>query len=638
MVSKNKSISVSHKFQDSTMPRLSHQEQGFKLQKVSDLASSFVVLLSGLPPSLRYKWLSCAEMDHLFQDVGNTFLGIDSIRASCVHATKLGHLECRKFLKTCVRFYRLQRMESSSRTLQEERGANWVLQPLPSSYFTTEILLNHVRAVNDFVSYNEEIIATNKRKACEEAIIPRDESSTPTKRQNVEVHHQTPTSVTRPASLVEITCPPVAQITPEKDALSFQACRGWTGDQYEPLFRQSLTEFSYSVAMDAQPTHVFGIASVYINIKGASELAFCYEPEKGFKLRSKACTGRAADTTNRRFSLCGSCSLLVKAVSATANSASRPVKISPEMPATKANFTKLSPDGCVAFVKQVRKKKDQELQNVRRRESRLKKLMERGTSPIDDDHTLSSVQQILEAVAPYIDKTFGKDSERAIIWREALRQLVKPEGEGPMYHDIVLKYALSKLPKFSKATYESVQKLLFLPSRRHAQRISQKLVSGDEGLEDGPRNTACKTMKRVAKENGWTDDALDMVVTFDGMIMRGCLLLSGKKETKNKLVGCHLRESDSVIEKCFDDYVRKISAASLEQDTFESTLGEALTTNKEHLVYYAKSLKPGVDLCFIIAAYNLPSTQAHHISGHVYECILLLEENNFNVRILCADP
>ena len=254
------------------------------------------------------------------------------------------------------------------------------------------------------------------------------------------------------------------------------------------------------------------------------------------------------------------------------------------MPATKANFAKLMPDGCVAFVKQVRKKKDQELQNERRHGSRLKRLMEKGSSPIDDDDTLSSVKQILEAVAPHIDKTFGKDSERAITWREALQKLMKHEGEGPTHHGIALKHALSKLPKFSKATCESVQKLLFLPSRRHAQRTSQKLVSGDEGLEDGPRHTACKSMKRVAKENGWTDDALDMVVTFDGVIMRGCLLLSGKKETKNKLVGCHLLESDSVIEKCFDDCVRKISAASLEQGTFESTVGEALTANEERLV------------------------------------------------------
>ena len=127
-------------------------------------------------------------------------------------------------------------MESSSSTLHEERGAsNWSLPKLPSSYFTSEIFLDHVRAVNDFVSYNNEIIATKKREACEEAI-PPDESSTPSKQQNVEVHHQTPTSVTRPASLLEITCPPVAQITPEKEVASFQACRGWTGP---PLFPQS---------------------------------------------------------------------------------------------------------------------------------------------------------------------------------------------------------------------------------------------------------------------------------------------------------------------------------------------------------------------------------------------------------------
>jgi hypothetical protein len=74
--------------------------------------------------------------------------------------------------------------------------------------------------------------------------------------------------------LVQIVCPPLVQITSDKEVMtSFQACRGWTGDQYwyEPLFRQSWTEFSYSAAMAAQPTHVFGLASVY-TIKGAQRM------------------------------------------------------------------------------------------------------------------------------------------------------------------------------------------------------------------------------------------------------------------------------------------------------------------------------------------------------------------------------
>jgi hypothetical protein len=119
------------------MPHLSTQDRALKQQKVSNLASSLVALLSCLPSLLLYKWLSCAEMNELL-----TSSNIDCLRASCTQATKLGHLECRRFLKTKVRFYRLNGIgiELTS-TLQDERGANWSLPQLPSVYFDSAILL-----------------------------------------------------------------------------------------------------------------------------------------------------------------------------------------------------------------------------------------------------------------------------------------------------------------------------------------------------------------------------------------------------------------------------------------------------------------------------------------------------------------
>jgi hypothetical protein len=56
-----------------------------------------------------------------------------------------------------------------------------------------------------------------------------------------------------------------------------------------------------------------------------------------------------------------------------------------------------------------------------------------------------------------------------------------------------------------------------------------------------------------------------------------------------------------------------MSAAIKDERSFEERMSKALIPNREHLVYYAKSMKPGVDLCFICAAYNLATVQAHHI-------------------------
>jgi hypothetical protein len=38
--------------------------------------------------------------------------------------------------------------------LQDERGTNWLLPQLPSSYFASEIFVDYYKALNDFVEQN----------------------------------------------------------------------------------------------------------------------------------------------------------------------------------------------------------------------------------------------------------------------------------------------------------------------------------------------------------------------------------------------------------------------------------------------------------------------------------------------------
>jgi hypothetical protein len=130
-----------------------------------------------------------------------------------------------------------------------------------------------------------------------------------------------------------------------------------------------------------------------------------------------------------------------------------------------------------------------------------------------------------------------------------------------------------------------------------------------------------------------------MIISFDGMIMRNSAILSNRKETKNKLIGIHLVESDAAIEHLFDQYVKKVSAAAntIDERSFEDCMAEALAPNREHMVYYAKSMKPGVDLCFICAAYNLATVRAHHISSQLWETLQVLGHNGFVVRVVTGD-
>jgi hypothetical protein len=215
-----------------------------------------------------------------------------------------------------------------------------------------------------------------------------------------------------------------------------------------------------------------------------------------------------------------------------------------------------------------------------------------------------------------------------------MKMLVR-DGGAPRYSDPIMKMAMSLVPRTSKSVFDNLQKLFLLPTRRHTQNKRDDQLSGGAKMEDGPRVTTIRRFKEHSKLVGLKGDALDVIVSFDGMVIRNSAILSNKKETKNKLIGVHL--TDPAIEHLFDQYVKKVSAAIKDERTFEERMSEALVPNREHLVYYAKSMKAGVDLCFICAAYNLGTVQAHNISTQIWETILVLEQNDFIVRVMTAD-
>jgi hypothetical protein len=109
------------------------------------------------------------------------------------------------------------------------------------------------------------------------------------------------------------------------------------------------------------------------------------------------------------------------------------------------------------------------------------------------------------------------------------------------------------------------------------------------------------------------------------------------------LIGCHVMESETAIEQQFDAFVQKLSNASVsdsapkDDQAWAASMSEAFTPNREHLVYYAKAIQHGVDLCFIAAAYNLPSVQAFHLSDQIDDITSTLEENDLITRIITTD-
>jgi hypothetical protein len=394
--------------------------------------------------------------------------------------------------------------------------------------------------------------------------------------------------------------------------------------------------------MEVKTPAEIGLSTIYKNFKDFSKLAFFCEESADDKsdnttcyvLRSKQCVQSLAPGT-KATGLCVSCGPLTKSVWSLQRQAAKKVEIHGGMTVTTSVVAKLSREQLVSVVAAVRKRKDRLIQNEKRKVERLRALLEKDSHALKSGD-VSNVQTLLAAVQPFIDEKFGKGSDHAILWAEFMKLLVR-DGAAPRYSDPIMQMAMSLVPRTSKSVFDNIQKLFLLPTRRHAQNKRDDQLSGGAKMEDGPRVTTCRRFKEHAKIAGLVGDALDVIVSFDGMVMRDSATLSNKKETKNKLIGVHLIESDPVIEHLFDQHVKKVSAAIKDERTFEERMSAALIPNREHLVYYAKSMKPGVDLCFICAAYNLGTVQAHHIAHQAWDTILVLAHNDFVVRVLTAD-
>ena len=94
-----------------------------------------------------------------------------------------------------------------------------------------------------------------------------------------------------------------------------------------------------------------------------------------------------------------------------------------------------------------------------------------------------------------------------------------------------------------------------------------------------------------------------------------------------------------MIKQRFDLYVDQLAKGE-EESRGKSSEGEIdshLQENKEHIVFYAKSLNKASDLNFICGTYNVPTVAAYNIAEFVSKEIRGLHRYHFKVRGICAD-
>ena len=97
-----------------------------------------------------------------------------------------------------------------------------------------------------------------------------------------------------------------------------------------------------------------------------------------------------------------------------------------------------------------------------------------------------------------------------------MKMLVR-DGGAPRYSDPIMKMAMSLVPRTSKSVFDNLQKLFLLPKRRHTQNKRDDQLSGGAKMEDGPRVTTIRCFKEHSKLVGLKGDALDVIVSFDGI-------------------------------------------------------------------------------------------------------------------------
>jgi hypothetical protein len=400
-------------------------------------------------------------------------------------------------------------------------------------------------------------------------------------------------------------------------------CSGWYGNKYNQVFQQAVKLACPLGDITMQTTGVLEIPDdvplppVYNSIKRATELLFCKENDlDGYVLRSNKCDGIAPGTHSF---LCGKCALLSRTTYDVLLKAKTMDKDCHEnIHFTEDRMNVMSDSTTFKVFMRMRKDRDTNASNMKRRLIRrsLKKSSKK-TKRADDREAL---HEILELAAPFAAKDLGEDSMEYAVFQESIKMLGKRGSKGARYNDTVIEYALVLLKKSKKEAYDSIAKILHLPSRRHLGRIQDRLV-GKSG--DGPQRVVIREYRDLMEDRvtsagiPWSKvpGAMDVVLSFDSMYIRGKMLLSSSKSSRNKIIGVVVHDQPNVVRDEFTNYVAKMISLGEKgnDESLVSNIAHHLELNKEHHVFYAKSMAPGVDLTFIAGAFNVPNMTAYEV-------------------------
>jgi hypothetical protein len=240
--------------------------------------------------------------------------------------------------------------------------------------------------------------------------------------------------------------------------------------------------------MDISTSTVIALSPIYKKRKDYANLAFFAEDDTrektSYVLRSQERTGFAINGAVRS-RLCHSCGLLRNSVSNLRAQASKKVDIRPDTRLTSKTAGKLSKEQVVEVLGVVRKCKDEQIFNEKKKLIHLRRRMEKGSHKLEFASDVANAQSLLSAVQPFIEERLGKGTEHCMIIEQFMKQLLRKKG-APRYNDKTLEYCMSLVPRTSKEIYDELGKLFLMQTRRYTKKKSDEQISGPGKMEDGP--------------------------------------------------------------------------------------------------------------------------------------------------------
>jgi hypothetical protein len=151
------------------------------------------------------------------------------------------------------------------------------------------------------------------------------------------------------------------------------------------------------------------------------------------------------------------------------------------------------------------------------------------------------------------------------------------------HNNNIIDYAISAVRDCNTFEYENLRKLIFLPSRRYIQQLTNDYFSPE--VASGVDRTMAAFMAEQLQNRGKKLKSRQPVTTsfvkYDSMRHKGGVLLNNIKSTRNRLRGCVVSDNLSVAKTKFERYVYELTKENQNGKEQNTTLLQSTSVLQE---------------------------------------------------------